>query len=176
MAELQAQEIEWPIFESLFVHALKPTGEFAEALKDIGLDLAKPTPRYPSKVFDDSLNVASRFVYPSLPIDKAHYELGVKVGESFFDTLIGQVMGVAMPLIGPDRVLASMPKRVKVGGSGGCTVEKLAERTWRVVLLGPGSAQFAAGAFAASLVKCKVTPVVAIEKALPDRNVFKVTW
>lgn len=168
--------VEWTIFEGLFKFGLKPQGQFQEDLRTAGLDLARPEPRYPIDVLERSLDVAARHAFGNLPREQAHRELGKLSGEMFFETLVGKITGVAMPLIGADRVLASLPKRVQAGTNEGCAVKQLGERRWEVRFGARTDPDFAAGNLEAALRKCKIEPKVAVQQATVAGVTCLITW
>lgn len=169
-------EVDWSIFESLFVRAFQPTGTFADELKMAGLDLKSPLPRYPESTLTTALDVAWRHAYPRLTRDEAHRKLGLRSGERFFETRVGSVMGAAMPLVGPDRVMASMPRRIKSGTTGDCQVEKLSDGDWRITFGATTSPEFAAGNLVAALRRCKVTPTAQVEPTSDGKTHIRVRW
>lgn len=98
------------VFEGMFGRALKPTGQFVEDLRAIGYDPAKPQIRYPTQVWRDALEVARRHCYPGMPPEQAQRLLGQRFVDGFFDTIVGRLMAVAMPLIGTATVCRRLPK------------------------------------------------------------------
>jgi uncharacterized protein (TIGR02265 family) len=98
------------VFEGMFGRALKPTGKFVEDLRAIGYDPARPEIRYPTRVWRDALEVARRHCYPQLPAEQAQRMLGRRFVDGFFETIVGRLMAVAMPLIGTAMVCRRIPK------------------------------------------------------------------
>lgn len=167
------------MFESLFERALKPEGAFADALRKVGYDPARPKPEYPEKVFLDSMEVARRYTEPNLSFTEAQRKFGRITGELIYETLVGKVIAVALPMLGPDRLMTQLPKRIEVGakGSTGARIEKLADRSYRLSFPDRDNPllEFSAGAIETTLVRCKVQPRVTVD---PNRSIaaLLITW
>jgi uncharacterized protein (TIGR02265 family) len=158
-----AAYVEGSILESLFQRALRPTGAFAEDLRKAGYDVDRPEPRYPLEVLSRTLAVACRHAYPGKTEPEALHALGLRFGAAFYETIIGKVIGATMPMLGPDRIIQSLPKRMKVGTDDPCTVERVSERSWRI-RVGPSIIpHFAAGAVDATLRHARVQSNVTVE-------------
>lgn len=97
-------------FEGLFQRALKPAGAFAEELRAAGYDLRQPRPKYPTRVWRDCLGVALRHVHAGKPPEQGMRLLGHAFIDGFSDTIMGKLVSVALPLLGPDRITQKFPK------------------------------------------------------------------
>lgn len=97
-------------FEGLFQRALKPQGEFADQLRAAGYDLLRPVSKYPTRVWRACLDIAIRHVHPTKPPEVAMRLLGHAFIEGFFDTIVGKLVAVALPLLGPERITQKFPK------------------------------------------------------------------
>jgi uncharacterized protein (TIGR02265 family) len=147
----QESVTESSVFEGLFVRAVQPQGAFAAELRAAGYDLAKPLPRYPTHVWHACLDVARKHVFPALPEEEAEQRLGVMFAEGIFQTLVGKVLTVGMPLLGPAGTLKRLP-RLWAGAQPNLQVvsQPEGERHWRVELREAGMrAYFCAGLISA---------------------------
>ncbi|HZA14545.1 MAG TPA: DUF2378 family protein [Myxococcaceae bacterium] len=97
-------------FEGLFQRALNPQGAFADELRAAGYDLRRPSPKYPTRVWRACLEVALRHVHPGKPPHEGIRLLGHAFIQGFFHTIVGKLVSVALPLLGPDRIAAKFPK------------------------------------------------------------------
>jgi uncharacterized protein (TIGR02265 family) len=153
------------VFEGLFVRALKPTGRFAEELKAAGYDPKAPRVRYPVKVWNDALAVAARHLFPGMTLPQAHWKLGRKFVDGFLGTLVGGVVGVALPLIGPARFAARVPSYMKMDANKAtCVAVEVAKNQWRIEFRNDASVdpEFIAGAAERGLERTNVAPRVIV--------------
>ena len=97
-------------FEALFQRALGGDATLAAKLREQGVDVARLEVRYPTAVWCACVAVARQHRFPRLSAAKGERALGRLVAEGFFDTLIGRVLGVGLPLLGPARVLHRLPR------------------------------------------------------------------
>jgi uncharacterized protein (TIGR02265 family) len=121
-------------FEGLFQRALKPEGAFAEQLRVAGYDLSKPLTRYPTRVWRACLEVARRHVHPSKSPEEGMRLLGHAFIAGFFDTIIGKLVAVALPLLGPERLIQKFPKYWEATRPG-VTIETMVDSPTRHRLL-----------------------------------------
>jgi uncharacterized protein (TIGR02265 family) len=138
-------QVDWSVFESLFVRALEVDPKLKAALKPVGLDLDRPEPKYPETVLSAALDVAAQHVSPNRPRDEARRALGRRAGAQYFHTLIGMVVAPAMSLLGAERFMASLPRRATVGGDAQTRTEKLGERQWRAASTAASTASSSRG-------------------------------
>lgn len=96
------------MFEGLFARALKVTDAMAAELRTVGYDPKNPQPRYRHAVWKQSLEVARRHEYPTLPHDEGLKALGRRFVDGFFQTIIGKFVAVALPMLNA----STMQKRV----------------------------------------------------------------
>ncbi len=96
-------------FEGLFIHSLRASGAFADALRDCGFDTHHPKALYPIEVWNEALEVAWRHCYPGLERERAYHELGRQLILGFLKTRMGWVVGMSLPLLGPERLLSRLP-------------------------------------------------------------------
>ncbi|MCY1080878.1 DUF2378 family protein [Archangium lansingense] len=96
-------------FEGLFVHSLKASGPFADALRECGYDPRHPKAIYPIEVWNAALEVAWRHCYPGMAREAAYREMGRQLGLGFLRTWMGKVVDMGLPMLGPDRLMARVP-------------------------------------------------------------------
>lgn len=169
--------IQASMFEALFERRLKPTGAFLQDLIQAGYDPARPEVQYPESVLINCIEVARRHAFPELSPKDGEFKVGQELSDGFLgDTLAGKVMAAAMPLVGPERIIRSLPRRFKSGTDGEVPeVEQLGERHWRVVMGRNATPHMVAGAIQAALSRTGVTANVEVERAHP-RCILVATW
>ncbi|MBK7861059.1 MAG: DUF2378 family protein [Archangiaceae bacterium] len=98
-------------FEGLFRRGLDLKDEaFKAELRTVGYDMDKPQLRYPTPVWRAALEVARRRLYSQFSPEQAYWELGrISVG-GFFSTIKGRFVSAALPLLGLDAFVKSLPR------------------------------------------------------------------
>jgi uncharacterized protein (TIGR02265 family) len=89
---------------------LKPAGSFAEELRAAGYDLTRPRLKYPTRIWRECLEIAVRHAHPGKLHADAMRLLGHAFIEGFFDTIMGRLVSVALPLLGPERITQKFPQ------------------------------------------------------------------
>ncbi len=130
---------EYSAFEGLFVRGLKIDDVFAKELKKIGFDMARPEPRYPAKVWRDSLDLAQRRYFPGKSTEEARKLLGATAFEGFLATLVGRFMAAALStLISPPALIKKLPRFFQMARPGiDVKVVEEGEKRWRGVWKDP---------------------------------------
>ncbi|MBZ4418069.1 DUF2378 family protein [Myxococcus sp. RHST-1-4] len=105
------------IFESLFVQGLRADGAFAEALLAEGVDVRALKLEYPMRVLNRCVDLARQHLYPDLPEEAAQRHLGRVFVQGFTQTLLGRVVVVGMPMLGPVRYLKRFPDHLRLDSS-----------------------------------------------------------
>jgi uncharacterized protein (TIGR02265 family) len=106
---------EGSLFEALFAHGLVPAGDFKAELLRVGVDVDRLKGRYTGREFRDALEVARRHVHPQLRDDEAYRLLGRLLMVNFLNTLVGRVLGVALPLMHAKSFLERTPRFIRMG-------------------------------------------------------------
>lgn len=165
-------------FEGLFVRALKPQGAFADELRAAGYDPANPQLRYPSRVWSACLEIARRHTFPDLPQEEGLRRLGYVFMDGYFQTLLGRMAGVALPLIGPDVALQRAPRNwAMVNPQARLEVKKEGERHYTATLHERGALpDFCAGLLETSGRRTKADVTVRVVERHPDYCVFDLRW
>jgi uncharacterized protein (TIGR02265 family) len=155
-------------FEGLFIRALEQRPQFVADLKAVGFDPSHLQLTYPTRTFNACLDVARKHFYPTLSPDQADWKLGECFLDGFLRTLIGSVMGAAMHLLGPERMLRRLPDQIKVDKQSPMqvTVIQVAPKEFRLEFRNSPSSRFhfTAGILDASLKRTKVTPTIEVVK------------
>jgi uncharacterized protein (TIGR02265 family) len=150
------------MFEGLFRLALdvRPDSAFADELRAVGFDLRDLKSRYDKDVWTASLDVAARHQYPELERYVAWRQLGRDFIAGYFETMIGRLIAVVLPLTSPERFLQNVPAFVRTGTSGVTTdVDLNADaRTATLTFDGPhaGSSALMAGVVEVCFERMKV--------------------
>lgn len=150
---------QFSMFEGLFDRVLKPAGEFREALKVAGYDMANPKPEYPIEVWRECLYVAAKFKYPQLTRDDAWRAIGRTFLQGYFETIIGRLIAAAFPHFSPRTFVSRAPRLMRSGVKELQTeLEWLGETKARLLFHGPfkGSCFISAGIAEECFVRLKV--------------------
>jgi uncharacterized protein (TIGR02265 family) len=137
-------------------------------------------PTYSVEVWRQALQVASREYYPQLSPTDAEFQLGVRMVDGYFNTLVGKVLHAAMPFLSADTLCLRLPRMFSSGVVGPQkmpVVTKLGERHYAVQLFGDqGVPWFTAGSVDAALRQTKVTPTVRVAEVKADNFTIDITW
>ncbi|HLT29814.1 MAG TPA: DUF2378 family protein [Myxococcaceae bacterium] len=169
--------IQGSMFEALFERRLKPDGAFLQDLVQAGYDPSHPEVEYPEAVLIRCIEVARRHAFPELSPKDGEFRVGQELSDGFLgDTLAGKVMAAAMPLVGPERIIRSLPRRFKSGTDGEAPdVQQIGDRQWRVEMGHNATPYMVAGAIQAALARTGVEARVEVERAHP-KCVLLATW
>lgn len=166
-------------FEGLFVRALGAEGAFADALRTVGVDVRRLQPGYPIEVWNEALEVAWKQCFAHLDREAAYRELGRQLAYGFARTLVGRVVDLSLPLLGPERFVQRIPSFSKLDTyEYQVRVESLGERRFRVHYWNDPDAKpdFMAGLFEVGLRKTGVQPVVAVTRREPKGFELELSW
>lgn len=164
--------------EGMFVRALQPTGAFAEELRALGVDVKRLEATYPTQVWQASIGVARRHAAAHLPEAAGYQLLGEKFIGGFFDTLVGKMIAVGLPLLGPGKTLQRLA-RTWAAAQPNLKVEtqQETEQSWRITLREQGIlADFCAGIFVGGLTRTGVKPDVQVVERSEHHCVLQVRW
>ena len=164
--------------EGLFVRALKPTGAFADELRQVGVDVKRLEATYPLTAWYAALRVALRHVAPHLPEDKGYRLLGERFIAGFFDTLVGKLVAVGVPLLGPDKTLERLARTWSAAQPTlRAETRKEAEGQWRVTLHQAGVLpDLCSGILEAALTRANVKAQATVLERSPTHCVIQVRW
>ncbi|GHG97501.1 hypothetical protein GCM10012319_62500 [Comamonas sp. KCTC 72670] len=165
-------------FEGLFVHALKPTGAFAQSLRDIGYDMEAAQEYYSLSVWRAALGVARRHVYAGQAPEVANRALGHHYVEGFAQTLVGRIFATAAPLLGTERCLTRLPTYLRAGREDmKMLLEPVQSCEWRIRVVDPDPLpDFVAGVVEGVLRRTKVTPQVEVLERQISAYALRVRW
>ncbi|HYO65546.1 MAG TPA: DUF2378 family protein [Archangium sp.] len=154
------------VFEGLFVRGLEPNSQLSRALAAEGYDPKCPEVDYPVLVWKRCVALARDLAYGELSDTEAYRILGRKLTEGFSDTLVGRVAAVALPMIGPGRVVERLPRYLAMMGRPDLDVQliPMGERARRITLPDVHNRpEFIAGALEVALERAHVQPIVSVE-------------
>lgn len=155
------------VFEGLFVRGLTPHPALARALEAEGYDPRCPDVDYPVQVWKRCVTLARTLVYPALPDADAYRLLGRRLAEGFAETLVGRVAAVALPMIGPARVLERLPRYLAMMGRPELEVRLVSagERARYVSLPDTHNRpELMAGGLETALERAHVQPIISVEE------------
>ena len=167
------------VMEGLFVRGLKAEGRLAERLLSYGYDIKKPEVSYSVLTYQRCVNAARHEMYGHLGDEEAYRILGRKMIDGFLETLVGKVIAVAMPMIGPARVLERLPRYCAMMGRGEMEVRITpAGETARRIYFGDiyNRPEFLAGALEVGLERAHVKPTITVEERTSEGYRLFVRW
>lgn len=169
------------MFEALFDRQLRPDASFSEALKHAGYDAANPQAKYLTSVWVACLEVARHRRFETLePVD-AYRKLGFLFTEGFMMTLVGRLVGVALPMMRPLSFVNRLGRYFTMGRSG-------EDIRYEVVEASPGHAfveirnpAAVPGAFVAGMIdyafsKMEVTWDIKVNQKTAIHYSLDITW
>lgn len=165
-------------FEGMFDRALAPTGAFADELRAAGYDVKRPELRYPTRVWHACLEVARRHTFPTLPREEGFRRLGHRFMDGYFETLVGKLAAVGLPLFGLEGALKRTPRNWAMSQPQlGIELTKQGERHYTMTLREDGMLpDFCAGLIEASARPTKQAAKVEIVERTPSSCVISVRW
>lgn len=178
-ATMSGRVTQGSFFEGLFVRALGARGALADALRTVGVDVRHLQSSYPIEVWNDALEVAWKQCYPHLDRESAYRELGRQLAYGFIRTLVGKVVDVSLPLLGPERFVQRIPSLSRLDTFDyEVEVERLGERRYRVSYRQDPDAKpdFMAGLFEVGLRRAGVEPTVVVTMRGPTGFDLEMRW
>jgi len=145
------------VFDHVFEGLLKAVGQrvtpaLKARFKALGVDLdGKLKAYYPVEAWNGCVEACRAELYPSVPRDKALFQLGTEMVAGFGSTVLGKVQLQMMKLLGPKRTLQRMPAAHRAGNN--FTEAKLTEKGPRELELWMNPVGEAAPFVAGSLVE-----------------------
>ena len=163
-------------FVGLFCNGLRVREPLTTALREVGFDVDRPKGEYPIEVWNESMRLAWRHLHPDKSQEQAYRDFGKRFFDGFAQTLVGSVLAVGLPVLGPERFLRRLPQYMKVDTySYRVEAREEAARHWRLVFRNDPDAKpdFIAGLVEASLLRIGVQATV--EVTLRESNDFDIT-
>jgi uncharacterized protein (TIGR02265 family) len=178
-ASLSGRVTQGSFFEGLFVRALEADGALADALHTVGVDVRQLQASYPIEVWNEALEVVWRQRFPQLEREAAYRELGRQLALGFTRTLVGKVVDVSLPLLGPDRFIQRIPSLSRLDTfEYQVQVAQLGERHYRVAYREDPDAKpdFMAGLFEEGLRRTGIVPTVTVTHREPHGFHLEMRW
>jgi len=167
------------LFEGLFVHGLPRNEAFEAELREAGFDRDDLLPQYPLRLFRQCLDIACRHFYPGFAVEEGRRRLGQQFAQGFAQTVLGRVVSVSLPLLGPVRFLKKFPEHLRFDSSPILAhVVQVAERQVRMEFrTGVGlSPYFLRGLLEECLRMTRATPTVRVTQNSPISFDLHITW
>jgi uncharacterized protein (TIGR02265 family) len=167
------------IFEGLFVHGLHVDGELAEALRAEGVDVRALKLEYPMRVLNRCVDLAHQHLYPGLSEDEAQRRLGRIFVQGFAQTLLGRVVVVGMPMLGPVRYLKRFPDHLRLDSSPLRVLPvQVGERAFRMEFRNEGLVrpEFMAGVLLEGLRLARTEANITVERHSLLSFDLHITW
>lgn len=165
--------------ESLFVQGLRVDGALAEALRAEGVNVRALKGEYPLRVLNRCVDLACEHLYPDQPLESARRQLGRIFVQGFTQTLLGRVVVVGLPMLGPVRYLKRFPDHLRSDSSQLRVLSvQVGERAFRLefrneVLVMP---EFMAGVLLEWLKLARTEAALTIERHSPMSFDLHITW
>ncbi|NBD08689.1 DUF2378 family protein [Corallococcus sp. c25j21] len=165
-------------FDGLFLHALRPSGPFAQALRNVGYDLDAVEESFPLEVWRSALAVARRHACPGLACEDANRVLGTHYVEGFAQTLVGRIFAAAAPLLGAERCLTRLPTYLRAGREDmKLSLTPVREREWRASVEDADPLpDFVAGVLEQVLRRTRVLPRVDVLERSAHGYSLRIRW
>lgn len=167
------------LFEGLFVHGLPRNEAFEQEMREAGFDRDDLLPQYPLRLFRQCLDIACRHFYPGLTVEEGRRRLGQQFVQGFSHTVLGRVVGVSLPLLGPARFLKKFPEHLRFDSSPILVNSvQMGERQFRMDFrTGVGlSPHFLRGILEESLRATRVNPAIRVVQNSPISFDLHITW
>lgn len=167
------------LFEGLFVHGLPRNAAFEAELREAGFDRDDLLPQYPLRLFRQCLDIACRHFYPGLTVEEGRRRLGQQFTQGFSRTVLGGVVSVSLPLLGPVRFLKKFPEHLRFDSSPILVnAVQVSERQFRLEFrTGVGlSPYFLRGILEEGLRMTRVNPNVRVVQNSPISFDLHITW
>jgi uncharacterized protein (TIGR02265 family) len=143
------------------------------------VDVRRLQSNYPIEVWNEALEVARKHRFAHLEREAAYRELGRQLAHGFTRTLVGKVVDVRLPLLGPARFVQRIPSLSRLASfEYQVQVEPLGERRFRVSYREDPDAKpdFMAGLFEVGLRKTGVEPQVTVTRREPKGFDLEMRW
>jgi uncharacterized protein (TIGR02265 family) len=167
------------LFESLFIHGLSRNEAFEQELREAGFDRDDLLPQYPLSLFRSCLDIACRHFYPGMTVEEGRRRLGHHFVQGFSRTVLGGVVSVSMPLLGPARFLKKFPEHLRFDSSPiFVNAVEVGERQFRMefrtgVELSP---YFLRGILEEGLRLTRANPTIRVAQGSPISFELHITW
>jgi uncharacterized protein (TIGR02265 family) len=109
-----------PTVEALLLHGMKGRldADARRRLKALGVDVEQPfASAYPVPLWFDIIQVCSEVLHPGMSRNEAWYRVGLRLGDSFGDTLLGKALYGVARVLGPRRMLARMARNLQTSSN-----------------------------------------------------------
>jgi uncharacterized protein (TIGR02265 family) len=167
------------LFEGLFVHGLPRNEPFEAEMRGAGFDRDDLLPQYPLRLFRQGLDIAGKHFYPGLTVEEGRRRLGQLFVQGFGQTVLGRVVSVSVPLLGPVRFLKKFPEHLRFDSSPiVVNAVQVSERQFRMEFrTGVGlSPYFLRGVLEEGLKMARVTPAIRVAQTSPISFDLHITW
>ncbi|MBU8894512.1 TIGR02265 family protein [Corallococcus sp. H22C18031201] len=166
------------LFEAL-VRSTRVDALMKSRLNEAGYDVDRPRASYPASVFLACQEVVLNAAYSGRPRGEAYRQMGRDIVRSYFDTLVGKVVGVALSVAGPERAMRRVALSFRsVFEPINIRSEPLGPQDWRVEFRSyPFPAESAAGTCEEALRKAGAAqPRVTLEREDSAGFDLRIRW
>lgn len=179
-ASTQPRMTQGSFFVGLFEKGLRvQDGPLADALRDVGYDLHRPRGEYPITVWNEALQVAWKHLWPEKSYEQAYRDFGRRFFDGFAQTLVGSVLAIGLPVLGPERFLKRLPQYMKVDTySYRVEAQEQGPRHWMLVFRNDPDAKpdFIAGLVESCMLRMGTQATVDVTLREPTNFDLTVRW
>jgi uncharacterized protein (TIGR02265 family) len=163
-------------FESILT-AVRPSGAALQRIAEAGYT-GNPDDLYPLRTWCEVLEVLRMDRFSALPEALGYRALGHAFLDGFAETVVGRVICLMLPWMGPERMLISFPRYAAHGRPDARIEMKPAgERCWRAHVHMPGSVpEFTAGVLERGLNRTGATGTVTVENVQGEDFDLVARW
>lgn len=178
MVPIPAQQTALAAFEGLFQRALKADGRFRDELRLAGYDMERPRATYPTEVWNRCIDVALRHTQPHAKREDGLRGLGKVLIDGFFQTIVGSVIAVGLPMLGVERVVQRLPRYITSTSIGvSMTVEKVRDRAYRLRSQDAFALpELTAGLIEAGVLRTRTAVKATVIERDPGSYALDITW
>lgn len=179
----ESERVFWGPYVKTFINSLKANGELAQKLIDAGHEPLNPAKNYPAAIFINLVALARQGLFPDLPPHEGYRQLGRRYNASFLEKGRGRLIGLALPFLGPERMIKAMEDFPRHGSNFQTAVAtKEGDRHWRVAFRHTGGlpGEFVAGGLTNALERAGTPPTlkIVVTNSDPAKEMFdlEITW
>jgi uncharacterized protein (TIGR02265 family) len=165
-------------FEGLFQAALSDEPGLRSALREAGYSGESDRDFYPSRIWQNAIDIARTHRFGELPPEEGMRQLGRLFVDGFAQTTVGRVLASAAPWMGPERLLARLPSYIKtVCTDVSVAIAPLGLSCWRLTFEDPQpSGYFVMGVLEQMLALCSVKADPKLVEQTEGQYVIDVQW
>jgi uncharacterized protein (TIGR02265 family) len=166
------------VFEGLFIRGLRADEGLKAKLLPLGVNLDQLETSYPTELYVQAVRVAREHLHPDLPPAEGMRSLGRFFARGFLETIVGKVISIGLPMLGPAKAMANFPRYASHGGKAATmTLHELGPTRRRLTVDDAyPMPDFVAGIIEVGLEKTRTRVKVVVEKSTPRGYELLISW